>query len=321
MRTLNRFRDTTRRVLLAATLTCSAAGAQAQIMFRQQADLTLSVTATPSPVPAQDLFTYTISVQNTAVMGKTCNYDPVTMRFFCSQVPISANASAVTVNTTLPPGVQFISPSADSGFACAATSSSTVSCTNGAILAGATALIRLTVRAPSAQGNITAAFAVSSPFVDRDPTNNSATLTIAVGPPNPNKPDLWANGTATPNPFKAWEAVRFDVFIHNSGPAPASNVTFRFYTNLPAGLAALSVNSGFSCRGLSGFGQALEVECTGGNIAAWSSGFMSVQVRLANSLTPVGTPLTLYGHLDTAQTNDELNENNNGFTLVSIVSP
>ena len=320
MRTFNPFPDIARCVLLAATLLCGAS-AQAQIMFRQQADLTLSATATPSPVPAQDLYIYTIAVQNVAVFGRTCNYDPLTMRFICSQVPVSANASAVTVNTTLPPGVQFISPSADSGFACAAAGGNTVSCTNGAILAGGTALIRLTVRAPSAQGNITAAFAVSSPFVDRDPSNNSASLTIAVGPPNPNKPDLWANGTATPNPFKAWEAVRFDVFIHNSGPAPASNVTFRFYTNLPAGLAALSVNSGFSCRGLSGYGQALEVECTGGNIAGWSSGFMSVQVKLANNFTPAGTPFTLYGHLDTAQTNDELNENNNGFTLVSIVSP
>ena len=48
---------------------------------------------------------------------------------------------------------------------------------------------------------------------------------------------------------------------------------------------------------------------------------MSVQVRLVNSFTPAGTPLTLYGYLDSAQTNDELDENNNGFTLVSIVSP
>ena len=320
MRTFNPFPDIARCVLLAVTLLCGAS-AEAQVMFRQQADLTLAATATPSPVPAQDLYTYTINVQNVAVLGRTCNYDPVTTRFFCWQVPVSANASDVTVNTTLPPGVQFISPSADSGFACAAAGGNTVSCTNGSIPAGGTALIRLTVRAPSAQGNITAAFAVSSPFADRDLSNNNVTLTTAVGPPNPNKPDLWANGTATPNPFKAYEVVRFDVFIHNSGPAPASNVTFRFYTNLPAGLAALSVNSGFSCRGLSGFGQALEVECTGGNIAGWSSGFMSVQVKLANSFTPAGTPLTLYGHLDTAQTNDELNENNNGFTLVSIVSP
>lgn len=320
MRTLNRFLDTTRHVLSAAMLICSA-GAEAQIMFRQQADLTLSVTANPSPVPAQDLFVYTISVQNVAVMGRTCNYDPLTMRFFCTWAPISANASAVTVNTTLPPGVQFISPSADSGFACAATSSSSVSCTGGAILAGATALIRLTLRAPISQGNISAAFAVSSPFVDRDPSNNSASLTTTVGPPNPNKPDLWANGTATPNPFKAFLPVRFDVFIHNSGPAPASNMTFRFYTNLPAGLASLSINSGFSCRALSGYGQTLEVECSGGNIAGWSSAFMSVEVKTASNFLTAGTPFTLYGHLDSTQSIDELNENNNGFTLVSIVSP
>lgn len=318
MRSFNRFWDTARRLLCAAALFC-AAGAQAQFTLLSPADLKVSMTAAPSPVPAQDLFTYTVTVQNPALTRLRCVRDPLSGRFVCSEMVTSADASAVSLVVSLGAGVNLISPSADSGFMCSG--GNIVTCSNGSIPAGGTATIRLTARAPASAGSVTASATASSPYADRDLSNNNVALTTAVGPPNPNKPDLWANGTATPNPFKAWEVVRFDVFIHNSGPAPASNVSFRFYTNLPAGLAALSVNSGFSCRGLSGFGQALEVECTGGNIAGWSSGFLSVQVKLANSLTPAGTPLTLYGYLDSAQTNDELNENNNSFTLVSIVSP
>lgn len=320
MFTFDRFRDAARRLLCGAALLL-AAGAQAQFTLLTPADLTVAMAATPSPVPAQDLFVYSVTVQNPATTRLRCARDPVSGRFVCSEIITSADASAVSLAVTLAPGVQFISPSADSGFMCSAASASTVNCVNGAVAAGGSALIRLTVRAPAAAGSVTTYASVSSPYADRNLANNNTSLTTPVGPPNTNKPDLWANGTATPNPFKAWEAVRFDVFIHNSGPAPASNVTFRFYTNLPAGLAALSVNAGFSCRGLSGFGQTLQVECSGGNIAAWSSAFMSVQVKLASSFTPAGTPFTLYGHLDSTQAIDELNENNNGFTLVSIVSP
>ena len=318
MRSSKGFWDTARHLLCGLTL-LGAASAQAQFTLLTPADLTVSMTATPSPVPAQDLFTYTITVRNPAVTRLRCARDPITWRFICSEVVTSADASAVSLVVTLGAGVNLTMPSADSGFMCAG--GNTVTCSNGAIGAGGTATIRLTARAPASAGSITANATVSSPFVDRDPSNNTAALSTAVGPPNPNKPDLWANGTATPNPFTAWQPVRFDVFIHNSGPAPASNVTFRVYTNLPASLASLNINSGFSCRGLSGYGQALELECSGGNIAAWSSAFMSVQVKTASNFIPAGTPFTLYGHLDTTQTNDELNENNNGFTLVSIVSP
>ena len=268
MHTFNPFRNTAQRLLCAAALLC-AAGAQAQFTLLPPADLTVSMTAAPSPVPAQDLFTYTITVQNPAVTRLRCTRVPLSGGFVCADMVISADASAVSLVVSLGAGVNLVSPSADSGFMCSG--GNTVTCSNGSVPAGGTATIRLTARAPASAGSITASATVSSPYADRDLSNNSVSLTTAVGPPNPNKPDLWANGTATPNPFKAWEAVRFDVFIHNSGPAPASNVTFRFYTNLPAGLAALSINSGFSCRGLSGYGQALEVECTGGNIAGWSS--------------------------------------------------
>lgn len=318
MRSINGFWNTTRRLLCGLAL-LGAAGAQAQFTLLTPADLKVSMTAAPSPVPAQDLFTYTITVQNPAVTQLRCTRDPISRRFICSDVVTSAGASAVSLAVTLGAGVNLTMPSADSGFMCSG--GNTVTCSNGAVAAGGTATIRLTARAPAAAGSITANATVSSPFADRDPSNNTAALTTAVGPPNPNKPDLWANGTATPNPFKAWLPVRFDVFIHNSGPAPASNMSFRVYTNLPAGLASLSINSGFSCRALSGYGQALELECSGGNIGGWSSAFMSVEVKTASNFLSAGTPFTLYGYLDTTGTNDELNENNNGFTLVSIVSP
>lgn len=308
-----------RGLLLSSGVLLCAASTQAQVLLQSPADLTVSMLASPSPVAAQDTFVYTLTVQNPAV--KRCEFDPAQPRGTCNYQPPGANAGAVMVTVALAPGLQFISPSADSGFMCAATGASTVSCSNGAVVSGGTAMIHLTVRAPAAAGSVTTSASVSSPYADRNPGNNSTSLTTTVTPPSTHRPDLWANGTAALNPFKTWEAVRFDVFIFNSGPAPASNVTFRFFTNMPAGLSTMNINAGFACHAVSGFGQQLEVECNGGNIAAWSSAFMSVQVRLANISPPAGTPFTLYGHLDSVYAINELNESNNGFTLVSIVSP
>lgn len=315
------------QLLLSGGVLLCAASTQAQVPLQSPADLTVSMLANPSPVAAQDTFVYTLTVQNPAI--PRCTFDPAQPRGTCNYQPPGADASAVTVTVALAPGLQFISPSANSGFMCAATNPSAVSCSNGAVVSGGTAMIHLTVRAPAAAGSVTTSASVSSPLADRNLGNNSTSLTTTVTPPSTHRPDLWANGTASPNPFKTWEAVRFDVFIYNSGPAPASNVTFRFFTNMQAGLSTLSINRGFTCHGLSGFAERLEVECTGGNIAAWDSAFMSVQVKLANITQPAGTPFTppagtpftLFGHLDSVYAINELNENNNCFTLVSIVSP
>lgn len=145
----------------------------------------------------------------------------------------------------------------------------------------------------------------------------SKSVQFTVLPP---LPDLWANGTANPSTFNGASNVDFAVYIHNLGPAAATNFSFNFYTNLPAGMNALSINSGFVCRGLSGFGQALHVECSGGSVAANQSAYMTVQVKPTNILSP-GTAFTLYGYLNNPHLIQESDETNNSFNVAVIVGP
>jgi uncharacterized repeat protein (TIGR01451 family) len=161
----------------------------------------------------------------------------------------------------------------------------------------------------------------SAEYLDyaRNTQTISRTVQFTVVPPN--LPDLWASITSNVATFNGSSPVTFDVTIHNRGTAPASNVFFTFHTNMPAGMSTLRIDSGFACRGLSGFGQALQAECSGGQIAASQTAHMTVTVRPTNPV-PRGTPFTLYGYLDLpGNAILESDETNNSFTKAVLVGP
>ncbi|MGB5081458.1 MAG: hypothetical protein WBO23_12025 [Burkholderiales bacterium] len=161
----------------------------------------------------------------------------------------------------------------------------------------------------------------SAQYLDFARTTQSISKTVQFTVASPNLPDLWANVTSNVATFNGSSAVDFAVYIHNLGPSPANNVSFSFFTNLPAGMAAHNINAGFACHGLSGFGQALQVECSGGNIAANQSAYMTVTVKPTNILSQ-GTPFTLYGYLDHPNPSIlESDETNNTFNKAVIVGP
>jgi hypothetical protein len=161
----------------------------------------------------------------------------------------------------------------------------------------------------------------SAEYLDFARTTQTVSKTVQFTVASPNLPDLFANVTSNVATFNGSSAVDFAVYIHNLGPSPANNISFSFFTNVPAGMAALSINAGFACRGLSGFGQALQVECSGGNIAGNQSAYMTVTVKPTNILPP-GTPFTLYGYLDHPNPSIlEFDETNNTFNKAVIVGP
>ena len=158
-------------------------------------------------------------------------------------------------------------------------------------------------------------------YLDYARTTQTISKTVQFTVASLNLPDLWANVTSSATSINGSAAVDFQVFIHNLGPSPANNISFSFFTNVPAGMAAHNINAGFACHGLSGFGQALQVECSGGNIAANQSAYMTVTVKPTNIL-PQGTPFTLYGYLDHPSPSIlESDEGNNSFNKAVIVGP
>jgi len=161
----------------------------------------------------------------------------------------------------------------------------------------------------------------SAEYQDWSNTTQSISKTVSFTVASQNLPDLQASVTSNVQTFNGSSEVEFTVYIRNLGPSPANNIHFRFFTNMPAGMSTLSVNLGFTCQGLSGFGQALEVECSGGSIAGNQSAYMTVTVKPTNILPP-GTPFTLYGYLD--QPNPSLleyDETNNTFNKAVMVGP
>ncbi|HEY9049997.1 MAG TPA: hypothetical protein VIQ03_00545 [Gammaproteobacteria bacterium] len=162
---------------------------------------------------------------------------------------------------------------------------------------------------------------VSAEYLDWARTRQSLSKTVQFTVVSQNLHDLWANVTSSVETFNGSSPVDFAVYIHNRGPMPANNISFSFYTNLPAGMSALNINSGFSCRGISNFGQALHAECSGGNINGNQSAYMTVTIR-PTSILPAGTPFTLYGYLDHPNASIlESDETNNTFNKAVIVGP
>jgi hypothetical protein len=128
-------------------------------------------------------------------------------------------------------------------------------------------------------------------------------------------PDLWALQSASPSPFPASQPVVFTVSIHNLGEGVANSFTVDMRTTLPAVLDSLSSGTKFTCNAPEGGSTALRVVCTG-SLAAYDSTTLKLGVKLTNSFTASGTPLTLYGTLDPANAIPETDENNNLFTTV-----
>lgn len=162
---------------------------------------------------------------------------------------------------------------------------------------------------------------VSAEYLDWARTRQTLSKTVQFTVVSRNLPDLRANVTSNVETFNGSSPINFEVYIHNLGPMPANNISFSFFTNLPAGMSALNINSGFSCRGLSNFGQALHAECSGGNIVGNQSAYMTVTIKPA-SIIPAGTPFTLYGYLDHPNASIlEFDETNNTFNKAVLVGP
>ena len=144
-------------------LTTSAASgmlqhsAQASLVVASPSSADISVTNTdsPDPVPVRTNLSYRITVTNNG----------------------PAAASGVTVNDTLPAGIDFVSVTSSQGF-CSFVSSN-VTCTPDNLAVGASAVVTIVV-APQSIGQLSNTATASAHQTDPVPSNNSATTTTAV---------------------------------------------------------------------------------------------------------------------------------------------
>ena len=308
--------------LLAATLDIALLSpAEAQIFLQPTNDLSVTLAANPNPVPALDPVEVSAQVRNTGRRNLSCRRDRERGGFECTELNRGLNSTSTSVTFRMPSGFVFEGYTTEGGFSCRISANNAnglvVSCENGIVRSDGTALLRLRLRAPGTAAATTISAQVRSTLFEWPLANNVAALAFTVNPPDPNRPDLFMLGQARPNPARRFDEVSFPAELHNGGATGTPTVTIDFYANLPAQVTAFVPPPGFSCQLAPGSG--LLMRCTG-TIGPYTSVTFPIRARLAN-LTAVasGTPFTVYGYIDTLRTVNELDENNNSFTIGTLI--
>ena len=198
-------------------LTDNTAGAT--VGLETQADLTINKAANPATVVPGQQITFTLTATN--------------------QGP--STAQQVTVNDTVDPS-QFTIVSASSAVASCTTTPTTVVCTDGALAAGATATVTVVAQVPpgftgSSAAN-TATVESNGGTPDPEPTNNTATIAIPVGPP---QADLAVTKTGLPASVVAGGQVTYTIGVVNNGPSDATGVVLT--DPLPTGVSLIDASS------------------------------------------------------------------------------
>jgi hypothetical protein len=236
----------------------------------------------------------------------------------CHPLVFGSEADNVTVSVTIPTGFSFNGqPSGGGGFTCNPSTVGIATCTGGTVFSDDTVTITIPVIASSTVGSFTATATVdpSNLIAERDETNNSGSVTLSTVP----LPNLLATESATPSPFPTFTPVTYRINVFNLGSGAANNVSISMFTVLPASLVTWTIGGGFTCNAPAGGPQALQINCSGGSLPAFSSATLTIQVKIFNQSTPSGTPFTLFGSLDPQNLIPETNESDNSFTAAAIV--
>lgn len=148
-----------------------------------------------------------------------------------------SDAAGVTVTDALPAGISFVSATSDRG-SCSHTAG-TVTCTVGALAAGATASIDLVVSADDA-GPLLNEASVSSSTIDSDSGNDEDDASVTVAP----AADLAITKTGDATVAAGGQAS-YSLTVTNNGPSDATGV--RAVDTLPSGTSFVSSSPAGAC--------------------------------------------------------------------------
>jgi uncharacterized repeat protein (TIGR01451 family) len=248
-----------------------------------QADLALTTAATPT-VFAGNNITYVQTITNNG----------------------PGAATAATFTEAIPANTTFVSVSAPAGWTCTTTTS--VTCTNPTLAAGASADIFVTVdvAASDTASPITATSSVSSTTSDPTATNNSTTATTTVTAAC----DLTVTNTGTPNPITAGSNITYTQTITNNGPSNCATATFTEPT--PANTTFVSAAVTTTGGGTWTCPNAAPISCTNPSVPPGSTGTITAVYKVTAG-TAAGTVIT---DTDTgATTGRDTNKTDNTATM------
>jgi uncharacterized repeat protein (TIGR01451 family) len=208
-------------LLPASSTQCMSNTELAQVTnFAASADLAIVKTSTPvGTVNGGAPFSYTLSVTNNG----------------------PADATAVTVSDTLPPGVVFGSATG-TGWSCNQ-AAGVVTCTMATLPVGAANPITINATAPPTVATLVNTATVSSTTVDPTPANNTSTNTLNVVA----SADLSISKTTSTATAFGGNPISYTIAVTNNGPTPATSVSVT--DTLQAGATFVSATgTGWTCN-------------------------------------------------------------------------
>ena len=194
-----------------------------------------SSTVTTTVGPAADL-------SITKTMGRAQAGAPLTYTLAVTNHGPSAS-SAVTAKDTLPAGTSFKSAAPSQG-SCAA-AGQVVTCQLGALAAGGSAQVSITVDvAASATGSLRNVATVEGPEPDPNKSNNESAVEGPVGPADPTDPNLRVVKTVDTSSPEVGVPFDYHVAITNMSGGEAKNVKVTDTLNGPVKVVSIEAESG-----------------------------------------------------------------------------
>jgi uncharacterized repeat protein (TIGR01451 family) len=235
--------------------------------FAPQANVTIHLAATPQPAAVDSDLTYTLTVRN---------WGP-------------QRARAVLVRDRLPAGTTFVSATSSKG-SCAG--AALVSCSLGALARGGIATVKIVVR-PTQDGRITNHATVQA--FQRDPArwNNSASLSLVVGP----AANLGLGLLAAPRPATVGQPLTYTLTVRNLSSVDATGVVLTDRIPARSMLVSATPSQG-SCTG------APAISCALGTIAAGASAQVTIVVQPTSSGYLTNRASVKSDHVDPARANN-----------------
>ena len=175
--------------------------AQVTVNVAPATNLSVAISPGPGPVFAQTDWTYTLKVSN----------------------PGPSDATGVTVTSTLPTDVEFVSASYSLGVA-PTEQNGTITANVGTLAAGGSETITIVIQptpAAAADGSIVLSATVAGSEADLDPGQAQATLTVPVLP----SVRLAVTLKATPQTIQSGQTITFMATVTNLGTTPATDVS------------------------------------------------------------------------------------------------
>jgi len=184
------------------------------------ADLGIAVNASPSAVRSGDRVTVGITVSNSG----------------------PDSAQGIVVSDSIPEGAVLVAAQTTSG---SCTGSPAVTCKINSLLSGATAIITITINAPSAAGSYQNVASVNAASIDTHAGNNAVATPIIVG--TTSRPDLTLDMMTSAAAPAVDAPFTFTLVVRNDGSAAADNVIVE--DTLPPSLSFVSASAPCTASG------------------------------------------------------------------------